>query len=509
MNNFVVASIYTPFLVVNIMMIVLGFRRDLGQYVIRRYIFLSISLAAWQICELLIFLLPDAFFILYFYHLKAGLTAFTAYNTFFLVLGFYRLMQRVPSWLSTVLAIPPGIAVFLALLSPLGPFFDTAVTIRQMEPLRILEHAPNVWLYFYMIYCYALVFACAVLIFLRHRQLPAAYRGSSNILLMGSGVFFICLFLRYIPILTIPFNLIILGFSVSTIFIYVATMGPRSDYMKITRSEIFNCLEELIFILNVDKRVLDANLMARKWAEAWGIPLEATLFEDILSQLENAGHLSRRPAEDGVDLIFSEGSRPTVYCMNEQSITSETGALLGSYITLTDVTRNRLVIDWLREIAGTDTLTGLPNRRSYQHMRDELDIPENLPLGVVVGDANGLKEVNDTLGHQEGDAFLKAIAQVLQDICPPEGRIARVGGDEFVLLLPRHNRQQLRILIDSIAQELNELEVGNFVPSIAFGFVVKTAPEQSLETLVRLADRNMYRTKGIDEAKMPPSVAEI
>jgi GGDEF domain-containing protein len=67
----------------------------------------------------------------------------------------------------------------------------------------------------------------------------------------------------------------------------------------------------------------------------------------------------------------------------------------------------------------------------------ELDTPEALPLAVIMADSNGLKLVNDTYGHAVGDEMLRAIGEILQEVCADRGVLARWGGDEFVIVLPR------------------------------------------------------------------------
>src|SRR5665647_2949352 len=88
-------------------------------------------------------------------------------------------------------------------------------------------------------------------------------------------------------------------------------------------------------------------------------------------------------------------------------------------------------------ISYHDQLTGLYNRRFYEEELNRLDTKRNLPLTIVMGDVNGLKLINDSLGHAMGDELLKKTAEVIKKGCRADDIIARLGGDEFVVVLPK------------------------------------------------------------------------
>ncbi|MDL2220916.1 GGDEF domain-containing protein, partial [Eubacteriales bacterium OttesenSCG-928-N14] len=152
-------------------------------------------------------------------------------------------------------------------------------------------------------------------------------------------------------------------------------------------------------------------------------------------------------------------------------------------------------IERLEDAVGTDQLTGLPNRHSYQQMMREMDTEENLPLSILMGDVNGLKIANDTFGHKQGDAMLRIIARTLQKNCPPNGYVARIGGDEFIMILPQYSQQQAAKLIGQIDEQLAQITEYEFTPSIAMGSATKMLPEENLNLLINEADTAMYQKK--------------
>ena len=159
----------------------------------------------------------------------------------------------------------------------------------------------------------------------------------------------------------------------------------------------------------------------------------------------------------------------------------------------------------LEEKAGMDPLTGIANRTSYAGAKNRLNNPEHLPLSVIICDVNGLKTVNDTLGHKHGDKLIQAIAKTLESECPKSGFLARIGGDEFIFLLPRTDAEAVYLLIDQICEALmlRNKEV-SYDLSVALGAATKNTEEQDLDEIIDIADNLMYKNKkGIKESGQP------
>lgn len=142
-----------------------------------------------------------------------------------------------------------------------------------------------------------------------------------------------------------------------------------------------------------------------------------------------------------------------------------------------------------------DQLTGLYNRRFYDEELQRINFQRNLPITLVVGDVNGLKLTNDVFGHVAGDSLLKNIAAILNKELRAEDVAARIGGDEFALLLPRTDSSGAEALVGRIKQDFLNTEPENSILSVSFGWAVKEALEDDFGKLFKHAEDIMYHKK--------------
>lgn len=155
----------------------------------------------------------------------------------------------------------------------------------------------------------------------------------------------------------------------------------------------------------------------------------------------------------------------------------------------------------LREDVRKDQLTQLANRLYLLQKLTRLltsSREEGYPLSVVVVDIDDFKIVNDVYGHDEGDRVLVALAQIMQESLRKEDFVARWGGEEFVLVLPKADYEKARIPLERLKEEVRKkakLPNGESI-TLSMGVVVFPEEEvQSAEELVKLADLALYEAK--------------
>jgi diguanylate cyclase (GGDEF)-like protein/PAS domain S-box-containing protein len=145
-----------------------------------------------------------------------------------------------------------------------------------------------------------------------------------------------------------------------------------------------------------------------------------------------------------------------------------------------------------------DKLTGLYNRAFFEEEIKRLDKPRQQPLSVIMADINGLKFANDAFGHEFGDSLLRNFAATLNLCLRKEDIVARWGGDEFILLLPKTQNSTAAQVCERIKTMSGSVCVGPLNLSVALGISTKEDPEKPIENIIKDAENMMYRNKLLD-----------
>ncbi|MDR0500827.1 MAG: GGDEF domain-containing protein [Coriobacteriales bacterium] len=172
------------------------------------------------------------------------------------------------------------------------------------------------------------------------------------------------------------------------------------------------------------------------------------------------------------------------------------GRNFGYLIEISEVTKSYSALRYLEEIAMYDNLTGLKNRNAYVQMIKEVVSAEHMPLGIIIGDVNNLKRINDTFGHLQGDRLLKTITIIVEKYAPEGSSVFRIGGDEIVLLVPHVTLNIIRRFLADVTAACLQVKDADFgSPSIAWGHAIMTSYSQDYNEVFRLADAIMYDSK--------------
>ncbi|MBE3101208.1 MAG: diguanylate cyclase [Firmicutes bacterium] len=160
-----------------------------------------------------------------------------------------------------------------------------------------------------------------------------------------------------------------------------------------------------------------------------------------------------------------------------------------------DISKRKKAEQQILHLSFHDHLTGLYNRRFFEEELSRLDTKRQLPLSFIMGDLNGLKLINDVFGHNEGDNLLVKVAQILKKVCRSDDILARWGGDEFVILLPKTSTVDSEEIVERIKKECKKTARQKIPMSLSLGAATKEMSVQDIQAIIIDAESNMYRNK--------------
>jgi diguanylate cyclase (GGDEF)-like protein/PAS domain S-box-containing protein len=205
--------------------------------------------------------------------------------------------------------------------------------------------------------------------------------------------------------------------------------------------------------------------------------------------IELANHTVLK-ARDGIIRPIADSAAP---------ILDQENHMIGAVLVFRDTTEARKKEVEITYLSYHDVLTGLYNRTFYEEEVQRLNSDLQLPQSVIMGDINGLKLVNDVYGHAEGDKLLIVMAQVLRDCCRAEDIIARVGGDEFCILLPNADSQAAQIICNRIHQTCAAREKHSGISTgkinISLGYATRLHSNTDIQGVIKAAEDSMYKNK--------------
>jgi diguanylate cyclase (GGDEF)-like protein/PAS domain S-box-containing protein len=272
---------------------------------------------------------------------------------------------------------------------------------------------------------------------------------------------------------------------------------------------VFMSAKEAIIVTDADTRIIRVNPAFERLSGFSGKTVtgqKASLlrsgrqamgfYQAMWASIHTTGHwegeLTNRSATGEYYTVWS-----TITALYDQH-----GQLMGYMAVQTDLTALRLAESEVARLSSYDSLTGLPNRallmerlersQAYAHRHGDV-------FSLLFADLDHFKEVNDTFGHQTGDLLLQTIAQRLQESVREQDTVARIGGDEFIVLLPSTKRDAAlglaKKLQTVIRKPLNLETLHDYQPQISIGVAEYPTDGDSAQLLLRNADTAMYAAK--------------
>lgn len=205
---------------------------------------------------------------------------------------------------------------------------------------------------------------------------------------------------------------------------------------------------------------------------------------------QNIGYISEE-----FRIIRADGSLRWIL-MKAFPVYGEKGELLFSTGIAEDITERKRMEESLKYQSMHDALTGLYNRAYFQEEMQRMDNMRDNPVGLLIIDMDGLKTVNDRLGHLQGDQLIKDAAQLLKSCFRKNDVVARIGGDEFAVILPRTTPEALLDSVKRIQNKVAEYNRQNEIHmGLSIGQAIRLDASKGMLELYKEADDIMYANK--------------
>ncbi|MFW6025443.1 MAG: diguanylate cyclase domain-containing protein [Candidatus Woesearchaeota archaeon] len=164
---------------------------------------------------------------------------------------------------------------------------------------------------------------------------------------------------------------------------------------------------------------------------------------------------------------------------------------IGIYSIYNDISERKREEEKIKYLSFHDQLTGLYNRRYFENEMERLSNSRVEPISIIIADIDDLKIVNDKMGHKKGDQFIIKAAEVINNSLRKEDIAARIGGDEFAIILPYTDSETAEMIANRISKKTNNLDISL---NISVGYASHKKAED-LDDLFIKADKNMYKNK--------------
>ena len=175
-----------------------------------------------------------------------------------------------------------------------------------------------------------------------------------------------------------------------------------------------------------------------------------------------------------------------------------------------DITHRKEAEYGLVYLSYHDQLTGLYNRRFFEEEAKRINRKRMMPLSIIMGDINGVKLINDAFGHTQGDNLIKKTAQIMQSICRENDILARTGGDEFSIILPKTDSDTACNMLKEIQEacEKRNREISNesLTINISLGCATKETVEEPFAQVMITAEEYMYKRKLLEHKSLHSTI---
>lgn len=468
---------------------------------LRWYVWLCTSTASWAICSIFVYLLWDEKMAYFFQNIRLTFVCTTAVVIY--IFAQQILDKKEPNWVVMIcLWTYPVMTFFVASTNTYHGLLYKSISFTYEDGVRFVSATNGIWFWSMCIFGYILVMLSVIQIVRQLVRLQGRYRASALYLLFA---LLACAGASVAEVMRIfPYNFDLtpyVALCMNAITFFALNTPTSTEMILSSKKVIFEQSVNPMFIVNSNDEVIDLNVRAKEQVMELGIKTMRNLKYHEVKDLWMKKKDARVFPDNESIFTIVHNERDVHYQEVICEMYSKKGKIIGVYIEIKNITPIMSLVHKLQDAAYFDNLTGLRNRNYFIQIVNDWSTTgllerEILPLGIVVGDVNGLKKVNDTFSHSKGDLLLQTVASDLFNHRPNGAIVFRMGGDEFTTLVPKAKREEMDAYISAIESKNYGQVDPNFVDaSIAISYVIKTDSKKSIMESVHEADVLMYTKK--------------
>lgn len=421
--------------------------------------------------------------------------AFSAPSYFLFSFSYMMPTKKKNKW-HIFLFVVPLITSIMVLTPCLHDYFYSMSALPNYTPIREFKFTYTPYFYFHTVYSYSLVLAGSVMLFIRMLKPHVRNKRACMIACIASIIFigwnFFTSFIRTNIILG-KYMSISSRLLVVNLFFLTMYLDEDESLVYSGQEGVLALLPFPVFILNELNRVLYYNLQASLFLSPEMKEQEVILFDDILSRFK----VTKTQVEDeSGDFTTRLQYGSSTFFLHENIISGKNTKSKGRLLMLVTQAEFSTLFKDLEMKAFYDELSGCNNRHFLEVKKGDFDSEKSLPLSIVIFDIDRLKCANDNFGHDAGDKYIKMCADAVRSCIRSTDYLFRLGGDEFLAVLPNASEDIAKDVKDRAMLEVKMRgENLPFETGISVGTTTVHSVPIDFSAIMKIADEAMYEEK--------------
>jgi diguanylate cyclase (GGDEF)-like protein/PAS domain S-box-containing protein len=279
--------------------------------------------------------------------------------------------------------------------------------------------------------------------------------------------------------------------------LYRHEMKNKLEEEKKWLNAILESINDGVIAIDKDENIKFMNESAKKLIGYTNEKAEGKL-KDVLKLLDPKTREEVQVldlTEKSEKILIGTHEKECITLCQVTSIPKKNKGKMGYVVSISDISQEKKLKKDIHYLTFHDQLTSIHNRTYFEEEISKYNDRKYLPVSIIMLDLNGLKLTNDVFGHQVGDEFIKKSAQVLKKSCRDSDLLARIGGDEFIIVLPNTNEKATEIIRTRIKKFCSEENSVFGKLNVAMGSATKENSEQDIFYAINEADKRMYANK--------------